>query len=207
MPKVKNNTENVIRQRILEFAEVLFAQKGFYGASIRDIAGQLDIANASLLYYFPSKARLYAAVLEKIISSLEQLFETFLSPESSVDDLAQLRNLIGAYVDWTIEHPDYSKILLREMLDNAQRVQEVRYWYIPRLTSRISNFLKAGQAKGHFRAFESDTFLLFLVGSVNFSMAALPALSQFAQEEQTSIVARIRHDAVEIFEKGILTQT
>jgi AcrR family transcriptional regulator len=207
MSKAKGNTENITRQNILAVAEALFAEKGFYGATIRDIASQLDIANASLLYYFPTKGRLYAAVLEKITLSLEQLFDTFLTPESGVDERAQVRHLVGAYVDWAVEHPHYCKIVLREMLDNAQRVQEVRYWYISRLTNRIDHFLQTGQTKGHFRQLESDTVLLFLVGSVNYSMAALPALSELHQVEQAKIVAGIRKNAIELFEKGILTPT
>jgi AcrR family transcriptional regulator len=43
------------RQRILEVAAGLFAERGFDGATIRDISSKLGIANPSLYYHFKSK--------------------------------------------------------------------------------------------------------------------------------------------------------
>src|SRR5258706_2996936 len=53
------------RQRIISVAEALFTQRGFEGASMRDIAAAANMNVASSYYYFPSKEELLWAVWEK----------------------------------------------------------------------------------------------------------------------------------------------
>lgn len=52
------------RAQILDTALAVFAQTGYRGASIRDIASKSGISHPTLLYHFPSKAALLMAVLE-----------------------------------------------------------------------------------------------------------------------------------------------
>lgn len=50
------------QQRILEAASTLFAQRGFDGVSVREIASAAGVAHAALNYYFRGKRELYLAV-------------------------------------------------------------------------------------------------------------------------------------------------
>lgn len=56
--------------RILAAAEVLFAERGFAGTAVRDIAARCDLNAASLYNHFPSKQALYESVLERGIRPL-----------------------------------------------------------------------------------------------------------------------------------------
>lgn len=62
MPQ-SNCTHNESRARILREATVAFAQKGFQGASIRDITAAAGANVAAVSYHFGSKADLYREVL------------------------------------------------------------------------------------------------------------------------------------------------
>jgi AcrR family transcriptional regulator len=53
----------VTRDRILDAAEKLFAECGFYGVSIRDVTGAVDVDVALVAYHFGSKQGLLDAVL------------------------------------------------------------------------------------------------------------------------------------------------
>lgn len=53
------------RARILDAAEALFAERGFDGASMRDLATAAGLQPASLYNHFPGKHALYEAVLER----------------------------------------------------------------------------------------------------------------------------------------------
>ena len=55
------------RERILDAAEALFAERGYEGTTLRDVAGAVGIRNPSLYNHFESKESLYAAVLERTI--------------------------------------------------------------------------------------------------------------------------------------------
>ncbi|MCA9774198.1 MAG: TetR/AcrR family transcriptional regulator, partial [Myxococcales bacterium] len=61
---------DLTRRRIIDAAEQQFAESGFYGASLREITRSLGMPNATLLYHFPTKERLYAAVLDRIAQTL-----------------------------------------------------------------------------------------------------------------------------------------
>ena len=60
-------------ERVLDAAERLFAERGFAGASLADICGEVGIAKSSLLHHFPSKKRIYAGVLARIVGDLEAM--------------------------------------------------------------------------------------------------------------------------------------
>src|SRR6476660_9523712 len=57
------------RTAILQAAHSLFIEKGFLGASIREIANRAEVSSALLYWFFPNKAGLFAAVLQERIAS------------------------------------------------------------------------------------------------------------------------------------------
>ena len=61
MPDLMSGTEtDTTRQRIMEAAEIVFAEKGFEAARVRDILRRADVGNiAAVNYYFGDKERLY----------------------------------------------------------------------------------------------------------------------------------------------------
>ncbi len=53
------------REDILAAAVAMYAEAGYHGSSLREIARRVGMTHAGLLYYFPSKEALLAAVLER----------------------------------------------------------------------------------------------------------------------------------------------
>jgi len=58
------------KERIIELADRLIKTRGFNAFSYKDISDPLEIKNAAIHYYFPSKADLGIAVIEKEIEKL-----------------------------------------------------------------------------------------------------------------------------------------
>ena len=56
--------ENNARERLLETATELFAEKGYAGASVREIVEKAGVSKPVLYYYFKSKEGLFYAILE-----------------------------------------------------------------------------------------------------------------------------------------------
>jgi len=74
MPSAKNaykKSEN-LRIRLLDVAEELFAERGFFGVSVRDITDRAEVRNASINYHFESKEKLFMAVIDRRIEPLSQ---------------------------------------------------------------------------------------------------------------------------------------
>jgi AcrR family transcriptional regulator len=53
------------KERLIDIAEELFAQNGYHGVSIRDIAGALDMSIGSVYGHFKNKEEIYKKVLER----------------------------------------------------------------------------------------------------------------------------------------------
>ena len=57
------------RELILQTALRLFAQKGFEGVSVRDIAGELELTAPALYVHFKSKQEILEAILRRMEDS------------------------------------------------------------------------------------------------------------------------------------------
>ncbi|UPF34969.1 TetR family transcriptional regulator, partial [Flavobacterium psychrophilum] len=79
---------------IILVAEKLFAEKGFDGTSIRDIAKTAGINIAMISYYFGSKEKLLESVVIFRISNLklqlESIYEELLSPIEKIEKIIAL---------------------------------------------------------------------------------------------------------------------
>lgn len=51
------------RQAILDAALALFAEKGYFGTSLRDVARAVGVRESALYHYFPGKEALFEAIL------------------------------------------------------------------------------------------------------------------------------------------------
>jgi AcrR family transcriptional regulator len=64
MDNEKRRSGNETRSEILRVALELFTERGFEGASIRDLAEALGMTKSSLYYHFASKDAILAALME-----------------------------------------------------------------------------------------------------------------------------------------------
>lgn len=119
----------VTRDRILDTAEALFAERGFAGTAVRDIAGAVGLTAASLYNHFAGKEALYGAVLERGIRPLIDVLE-----ELSTRDLGRdaLDALLGHVMDHLAQRPDVARLIYHEALTGAAHlVPLARTWIEP----------------------------------------------------------------------------
>src|SRR5229473_7138316 len=101
------------RDRVLQVAQALFAERGFRGTSLRDIAKRIGIKAPSLLHHFPSKQQLYLAVLDKMFESLEDAANAVNWGKGSRQD--RMRHAVADAIDFIAGRPDFVRILWKEM--------------------------------------------------------------------------------------------
>lgn len=83
MPKVVPGYKKVARDRILDVAFDVFAEKGFHSTTMDDIADRVGVSKGALYIYFRSKEELFRAILEN-----EEAFLTdFLTRALRLEDL------------------------------------------------------------------------------------------------------------------------
>ena len=91
------------RQRVLDVAQALFAENGFAGTSIADIAERLDVSKAAVYYHFQAKADLLRELINPVFHELRQIAELPAGEpralvERLIDLLAAQRHLIGLII-------------------------------------------------------------------------------------------------------------
>ena len=94
---------------------MLFAEKGFAATRLEDVAENVGIRRASIVYYFKDKRELYDAVLEDVFRELFDRIEAALSSPATI--LVRIEDCVNAWVDFVGQRPSFARILLREVAD------------------------------------------------------------------------------------------
>jgi AcrR family transcriptional regulator len=71
--RTAGSTAEGTRQRILDAATELFAERGFAGTSIRDLAVQVGMTKAALYYHFPSKEDVLEALITPFLDEIDRI--------------------------------------------------------------------------------------------------------------------------------------
>lgn len=88
-------TRGDTRQRILDSALHLFAERGYAGTSIRDIAEELEVTKAAVHYHFPSKEQMVQALLEPFVGRFTALVDSLApGPVDARELLLSLRTIL-----------------------------------------------------------------------------------------------------------------
>ncbi|AOY95860.1 TetR family transcriptional regulator [Cupriavidus sp. USMAA2-4] len=109
------------RERVLDAAERLFAEGGFDGVSMRDIAAAAEVGLPLIVYHFETKAKLYRALFERRKTVLEARLAALHAPVAEGED--PLEHIVRAFVEPVMRIQDsapgiaYAKLVAREASD------------------------------------------------------------------------------------------
>lgn len=141
--------------QIIEAATVVFAKKGFDGATMEDIAAEIGINKATIYLYFDSKDALIRAIAEEIFAQeLADLQAAYESPGTATERLtAYYEALIADEAEVLPLMP-----LLYEFYARGLRRDDVRAViaeFIHQLTDLLATLIQEGIDSGEFAPTEA----------------------------------------------------
>ena len=162
------------RDQLLAPARRLFAERGFYGVSIANIADEHGLTKQALLHHYPSKEKLYGEVLKEISQELDSFKTAVLS--SSVPPRTQLRALFLGMVPKSETDVIRTRLLMRELLDNIDRAETAGTWYLKPFLDDLVCFVKTVPGWSNASDAQALAFLYQMLGAVNYYGVSGPIL-------------------------------
>lgn len=166
------------KARILESALELFAEKGYSGTSMRDIAKRLGITKAALYKHYASKQEIFEAVMQDTAQRYERFADQIdihmhnapqdfpVFTEISADALVEKVRQIFSYS----LHDEANRLFRRMMTIEQFRSPELSRLYTQRYVERIVDYhaaiFRSLIASGEIRDEDPDTLAMMYVAPV-----------------------------------------
>lgn len=196
-------SKNDSRNKLVEVATRLFAERGLHGVSIRELSLVAETSISMISYHFGGKEGLYASVLQEQFASFDQIAE--ISREES-DPL----QIIEAYLRWTIGRHRNNPYLLRfytsELTNPTPYFASIVSPAIGKVIGILIEVVNEGIRRGQFRKGlnPADT-VLAIAGMVNYyflsTLATESFISHSAERDEELI-----QQYMDLFTKGILVE-
>ena len=175
-PLDPNSTDSrSTRERILDAAELVFADKGLGAAPVRDIAAGVGLNPASLYNHFAGKEELYEAVLER---GLKPLLEMLTELSAGVRTKDREEMAIDRVVRHFADHPSLAKLIHYETLAGGEHLGKIASRWAQPVYQRGIDVLRESRAAEVWPAEELPLLVLafqnLIVGY--FAMAPLVQL-------------------------------
>ncbi len=149
---------------ILDAAAHLFAEHGYSGTSLNEIADAVGIRRPSLFHHFPSKEALYRAVLTEALGDWTTLVEqaTFGTREG----WPQVERMMRAAFRFFEERPDFVRLVRWAALEGGPILREELNAMLRPLFERGAAFLEREMDAGRLRRYDARQLLLTGYGAV-----------------------------------------
>ena len=115
------------QEAILVAAEACFAEKGYSGTSIQDIATNAGVSRGTPSYFFGSKEGVYKAVLDRAFKAIRHLNAESVSRARAKGANTEgiFAEVISNYIDFLAAHPNFMRLLQWEALSGMKVVPDM----------------------------------------------------------------------------------
>ena len=168
-------------QKILNCASELFAQHGYDGTIMDELAIQAGVNKASIYYHHQDKATLYENVLTALfIPIADAVVEAV---EAEKEPVQKLTAHITSFAKASSARPEFAAILMREMASGGINMPVRAREQMQRIILTLTNTLQLGQSQNIFQPANPFIIHLMIVGTINLFVASMPFRSSLPATE------------------------
>jgi TetR/AcrR family transcriptional regulator len=152
-----------------------FAELGYEGASVRELARRLGVSHNFINDRYGSKGQFWRAVIDQSLTAQVARLEAVLNV-SGEDELARLRNLVRAFHQANVAEPDLARILQYESIRGGERLEYVFQRYLVPVRDAIAPLVQSLVERGRVRQIPIDV-MVYAVVAMNSVHAERPFVS------------------------------
>jgi len=136
------------RERILDAAELIFAQRGFFSARVSEIAREAGVADGTIYLYFKSKDDLLISLFE---SRMERVNNTLCDAIASGKTATEKLTLfIRTQLQMVRDNPNVAEVLTVELRQSSKFMKEYANPRFGDFLRLLADIVAEGQASGEF---------------------------------------------------------
>lgn len=169
-PRATNVRGRRANAAVLEAATQLFAERGYMGTSIADVALISGVAKPSVLYHYPDKESLWKAVVTALWADVDAFYTANLPP-GEPPSRARLTLLVGLFVKASLRWPAYVRIPFIEGASPSWRSEWLVDNHFGRHVLAVDELIRALQSYGDIGPGDPAHFQALLSSSVNVFVA------------------------------------
>lgn len=153
----------LLRRSVMDTAARLFAERGYGGTNLQDIAEAAGMSRPGLYYYFSSKEKLLEALVEEVTITSERQ-STAIAARDDLEPEAALRMVVSAHARWMLEQG-----ILFRVIDRSESELPPHLWERNQLAKRslLENFtsiIGRGIDRGVFRPGDAKVAAFSIIG-------------------------------------------
>lgn len=158
--------------KILQCATDLFAEKGFDGTIMDELAERCGVNKASIYYHFNDKAMLYEVCMTRLF---KQVADQVISQVDKADSAEQkLKTFIYEFAKGAYQHKQMPATLMREIAAAGKNMPIPARQQMQRLLQTLKAILKQGEQLGLFRTVDPLMTHFMIIGSLSFHITSEP---------------------------------